>query len=412
MNTTVRAAAPKFDRRVLTLISMGFSSGLPLALSGASLQAWLTVSGTDLSSIGLLSLAGAPYSCKFLWAPFLDRYAPPFADARRSWLIMTQIVLAALLLTLALTGVRSPWLVGILAFSIAGCSATQDVAFDAYRTELLPAAQRGLGAASAVLGYRLAMLTSGGLALVMADRWVGWQATYASMAGLMMVLAIATAFSPPLPQRPPATESVWMAVKASWRDFFDRRNAMGLLALIVLYKLGDAFAGSLSTAFLIRGVGFSVTEVGAVNKLLGLVTTIVGAFAGGALLIRLGLFRALLLFGLLQAVSNLAFWYLSISPKNLWALCGAITVENLAGGMGTAAFVALLSSLCTARFSATQYALLSALSAFGRVYLTAPAGIVVASIGWPNFFLGSTALALPSLVLLLFLKRAVDSVDR
>ncbi len=394
------------------LLLLGFSSGLPLALSGASLQAWLTVEGVDLKTIGLLAIAGTPYTFKFLWAPLLDRYYPRFADHRRSWLFMTQLTLGLALFALAAVGVQTPLLVGLLACAIAASSATQDIAFDAYRTELLPSKDRGLGAAWSVFGYRLAMLVSGGLALIMADQWLGWRSTYTIMGLLMLGLACFTLIAPALPTRTHAPGSIWAAVSSAWTDYSGRKGAMWLLLLIILYKLGDAFAGSLSTSFLIRGVGFTPTEVGLMNKALGLAATIGGALLGGTILARIGLYRALVAFGILQAASNLCFWYLSISAKSMWTLGLAVGIENLCGGMGTAAFVALLTGLCSAQFSATQYALLSALASFGRVYLTAPSGYVVEHIGWTSFFMVSVGLALPGLIMLVIMRQEVRLIDQ
>ena len=398
-------------RSLGALFLLGFSSGLPLALSGASLQAWLTVEGVDLATIGLLAMAGTPYTFKFVWAPLLDRFYPRFADHRRSWLVLMQLSIAATLFAMAFNGVSNPLVVGLLACLLSTFSATQDIAFDAYRTELLPAKDRGLGAAWAVFGYRMAMLTSGGLALIAADRWFGWQATYAGLGVLCIVLSLITLSSPSLINPVTSPQHVLVLIKQSWRNYLNRDGALLFLLLIILYKLGDAFAGSLSTSFLIRGLGFTATDVGLVNKALGLVATIAGALCGGALLSKIGLYRSLLLFGILQAVSNLCFWYLSISTKSMVTMSIAIAIENLCGGMGTAAFVALLTGLCSAQFSASQYALLSALASFGRVYLTAPSGFVVQSIGWSSFFILSVLLALPGLVLLMLMKKQVQSSE-
>lgn len=398
------------NRRIAALLPLGFSSGLPLALTGASLQAWLTVSGADLKAIGLLTLAGTPYTFKFLWAPLLDRYWPTFADHRRSWIAMSQVFIGLLLLTLAASGVQSPTLVGVIACLIALGSATQDIAFDAYRTDLLPTKERGLGAAVAVFGYRLAMLTSGGLALILADKWLGWEATYALMGAIMFGLAAYTLYAPSVEAAPAEHGSLMDTVRLSWQDFLKRDGALWLLALIILYKLGDAFAGSLSTSFLIRGVGFSPTEVGVINKGLGLVSTIAGALLGGSLMMRLGLFRSLLLFGCLQGISNLCFLYLAVTEKSLVTMGAAIAIENICGGMGTTAFVALLTGMCSSRFSATQYALISALASFGRVYLSAPSGWIVESLGWAQFFALSVILALPGLIMLVVLKEKIKKI--
>jgi len=459
------------SRRVGVMLLLGFASGLPLALSAGSLQAWLTVSGVDIRTIGLFALAGLPYTFKFIWAPLLDRFEPPLAGRRRGWLALSQLALGAACLLMAhLDPATDIELMGLTALAIAFLSASQDVVFDAYRSDLLGERERGAGAAVSVLGYRLAMLVSGGLALILADQWLGWPATYRLMGGLIAVFAVVSLLAPAVPSaegpRAPALRellgfaamlaaglAVWFGLRAlpwgaleadrfgrllvlsvsllaafaaaikvarlagfasftePWDHFFSRDRAIALLLLIVLYKLGDAFAGSLSTAFLIRGAGFTQTEVGAVNKVFGLIATLVGALAGGAWLGRASLYRALLVFGLLQAVSNLGYWVLSVAPAHTALMAAAVGFENLCGGMGTAAFVALLMALTDRRFSAAQFALLSALAAIGRVYVGPTAGVMVEAIGWPGFFLFSTAAALPGLLLLALLKPTITRLQ-
>ena len=256
------------------------------------------------------------------------------------------------------------------------------------------------------------MLVSGGLALIMADQWLGWGATYMLMGALMLLMALAS-FWAPEPEVPTQTpRSLQQAVLEPFREFFGRPEAVTVLVLIVLYKLGDAFAGALSTTFLIRAAGYTASEVGTVNKLLGLVATIVGVLAGGALMARLGLYRSLMLFGLLQAVSNLGFWVISVGPHNVWIMAAGVGIENLCGGMGTAAFVALLMGLCNQQFSATQFALLSALTAVGRTYLAGPlTPPLVEYAGWPTFFLLTVLIALPGLWLLYWRRRDIDRID-
>ncbi|MCS6781441.1 MAG: MFS transporter, partial [Geminicoccaceae bacterium] len=266
---------------------------------------------------------------------------------------------------MAFMGTLSPrdsaWLLGATALVVAFLSASQDIVFDALRADSLRPEERGAGAAASVFGYRIAMLVSGAGALILADRWLGWTATYWLMAALMAIGMIATWFAvEPEPSGAPP-KSLEEAVAKPFAEFFARPGAAALLALVVLYKLGDAFAGNLTTAFLLRGPGFSLTEVGAVNKGLGLAATIAGALAGGALMTGLGLYRALLTFGLLQAVTNLGFVWLAAAGRDYAVMVAVVGLENLAGGMGTAAYVALLMALCDRRFSATQYALLSAL---------------------------------------------------
>jgi len=300
-----------------------------------------------------------------------------------------------------------------LAVVVAFLSATQDIAFDAYSTDVLRKDERAAGAALKVMGYRLAMLVSGGLALVLADRWLGWHQTYLLMGGVMALCALATLAAPEPEVVARAPRSLREAVVAPLAEFFQRPGAWALLLLIVLYKLGDAFAGALSTTFLLRGAGFTGTEVGAVNKIFGLAATILGALAGGALMTKLGLYRSLLWFGLLQAVSNFGYWVLAVLPPQVPLMALVVGVENLCGGLGTAAFVALLMALCRIEFSATQFALLSALSAVGRTYLAGPlTPPLVESLGWPVFFLITVLIALPGLLLLWWHRDQIDALDR
>jgi PAT family beta-lactamase induction signal transducer AmpG len=399
---------------VAPLLVLGFASGLPLALTGGTLQAWATVAGVSLQDIGFLTLVGTAYTLKFLWAPLVDRYVPPLLGRRRGWMLLTQVLLG---LGIAAMGLLSPdralLPLALLAVGVAFLSATQDIAFDAYSTDVLHKEERGAGAAVKVLGYRVAMLVSGGLALILADGWLGWNRMYVLMGGLMLLCGLATLLAPE-PERPaPAPRSLAEAVAQPFYEFFNRPGALAVLALIVLYKLGDAFAGALSTTFLLRGAGFSPTEVGTVNKVLGLVATIFGALAGGTIMARLGLYRALMLFGILQAVSNLGYWMVAVVPHSLALMAAAVGFENLCGGLGTAAFVALLMALCKQQFSATQFALLSALSAVGRTYLAGPlTPLLVERMGWASFFLVTVLIALPGLVLLWLRRRDIDALDQ
>lgn len=400
--------------RVAPLLVLGFASGLPLALTSGTLQAWATVEGVPLQEIGFLTLVGTAYTIKFLWAPLVDRYVPPLLGRRRGWMLVTQLLLAAAIMAMGLLSPSTALMpLALLAVLVAFLSATQDIAFDAYCTDVLRKEERGAGAAVKVMGYRLAMIASGGLALILADQWIGWGYTYVLMGGLMLLCAAATLLAPEPEHVARAPRSLREAVGEPLHEFFTRRGAVAVLLLIVLYKLGDAFAGALSTTFLIRGAGFTPTEVGTVNKVLGLAATIVGALAGGSLMSRWGLYRSLMAFGLLQAVSNLAYWLIAISPKNLWLMATGVGIENLCGGLGTASFVGLLMALCRQRFSATQFALLSALSAVGRTYLAGPlTPPLVGHMGWPGFFLLTVAIALPGLVLLKILRGTIETMEK
>lgn len=398
--------------RVAAVLLLGFSSGLPLALTGGTLQAWLTVSGADIMTIAWFSWIGIPYLLKFLWSPLMDRYVPPFLGRRRGWMLLTQLALVAGIAGMAVSSPNSNlWLLGCLALWVAFASASQDIVIDAYRTDLLPANERGMGAAVSVLGYRIAMLASGGLALILADQ-IGWRQTFFAMAVLMGVGMMTSLVAPEPALRGTPPRSLRDAVVGPLRDLMSRPGALQLLALIALYKFGDALAGTLTTAFLIRGVGFSLTDVGTINKALGLVSLLLGGLVGGLLLVRMSLMRALLLFGVLQAVSNLSFAVLAWAGKSYPLLVFAVGFENLASGMGTAAFVAFAMALCNHSFSATQYALLSAIASLGRILFGPVTGGLVAAWGWANFFVLTFAAALPGLWLVWHMRAQIDAVEK
>ena len=410
------------DRNLAVVLLLGFSSGLPLALTSGTLQAWMTVEGVDLSTIGIFTLVGIPYTWKFLWAPAMDRFVPPFLGRRRGWLVVTQVALIAGIGCMALLSPRTDLaMLAFVAVFVAFASASQDIVFDAYRTDVVTREQRGIAGALTVVGYRTAMLVSGALALVLVagSAWIagiGWRNTYLLMAGLMSIGIMATLWGRNPQDAAPHPHSLRAAFVEPLREFFSRHGALGFLALLILYKLGDAFAGSLTTAFLLRGMGFSLEDVGYVNKGMGLAATIVGALFGGALMVRLGLYRSLMAFGILQAVSNLTFMWLALAGKSYTVMVLAIGFENLSGGMGTAAFVALLMALCDHRFTATQYALLSALASFGRVYVGPAAGYATdpryLALGWPTFFFLTFVIALPGLALLAWKRADIEALDR
>ncbi|WP_018152860.1 AmpG family muropeptide MFS transporter [Leeia oryzae] len=552
--------------RYLAILLLGFASGLPLALSGQAMQAWLTVDCVDIATIGFFSLVGLPYTFKFLWAPLMDRFELPFLGRRRGWLVLTQLGLAAVLFWMSGSSPKADThAFALLALLVAFLSASQDVVIDAYRTDVLEDSERGLGSSFGVFGYRLAMILSGGIALIWADPvqgfgW-GWGHVYSVMAAIMVgaavcslllipsvpahltaptsdarrdligFVAVALAvfagyqltnrvvaplsdavlsplFSAPVvtvaPVTPAATPAVLPAKvadkpvlatgtakagpicidkkdlpkkdapkkpddpKKKWADlltlllgvaitvplawwvaklarfetlntslgsYFSQQGALAFLGFIILYKLGDAFAGSLTTPFLIKGMNFAQAEVGVVNKVIGIWMTIGGALLGGALMLRLGLYRSLMLFGVLQLVSNFGFYLLAVMGKGAWGtftlpafdwvvvslkeaspvdnlLLGVVAFENITSGMGTAAFVAFLMALCNQRFSATQYALLSAFSAIGRVWVGPMSGVLSESIGWPSFFVFSAVMAVPGLWMLWRMRDSIYTLVR
>jgi len=392
------------SRKMMALLLLGFASGLPLFLTSRTLQAWMTVEGVDLGAIGLFSLVALPYSLKFLWSPLLDRFVPPGLGRRRGWLVITQIFLVVAIATMSLQSPQQALgLLAINALFIAFFSASQDIAFDAYRTDVLEEREMGAGASLAVLGYRIALLVTGALALILADR-LPWNIVYLLMAGLMALSIIVSVWAPePVDQeQPPA--SLQEAVIMPFAEFF-RRSGVGqallVLLFIVLYRYGDALVQNMATPFLLQ-TGFSQTDIGAIQGGMGLLATIIGTLVGGALLSQLGINRSLWVFGGLQALSNIVYLILANLGQNYPFMVLAINVENFCGGLGTAGFVAFLMSLCNARFTATQYALLSSLMAVSRDILVAPAGKLAEQTGWSTFFLITLLAALPGLALLPF----------
>ena len=506
--------------RWAAILVLGFASGLPLALTGPALQAWLATDGVDIAQIGFLSLIGLPYTFKFLWAPLMDRVDLPLFGRRRGWVVVTQAALAIALFALSdVSPTLALPLFAALGVGTAFLSASQDVVIDAYRTDLLPGRERGVGASLFVMGYRLAMILSGGVALIWTDHVTGsgmsWPQVYRVMGALMAGAAVFSAIALPRLERPPMRlrdpsrapmrqdligfvavvaavgAGVWLtqrvgvplagwllspwfggavahgSLAAKWIDllalvlgiavtlplagwaarkarfetllsgldaYFRQPQAWHFLGFIVFYKLSDAFALSLMTPFLLKGMAFTPAEVGVVNKLIGLALTIVGALVGGALMLRLRMARALLVFGLLQMLSNVGFWWLAVHGKGAlpgWTLPAfdfgfvklaaptpvdgglllAVASENLASGMGTTAIFAFLMALTNQRFTATQFALLSAFVSIGRVWVGPLAGVLAESIGWPSFFIVAMCLALPSLIWLRALWRPIEALD-
>lgn len=393
--------------RLSFVFLLGISSGLPLFLTQKTLQAWLTSAKIDLGTIGLLSLVSLPYSFKFLWAPLMDRFALPFLGRRRGWIALTQILLAAAIALMALSDpAHALQALAGCAILVAFLSASQDVVFDAWRTDVLRTEERGPGAALGVLGYRVALLATGSLALILADH-LSWQTIYLLLAGLQLLLVLAT-FGAPEPESPPATpKSLQDAVVRPFVEFFRSRGAafaLAALGFVVFFKWGVYLVQAMSTPFLLH-LGFTQTEVGTVLGGAGLVATIAGTAAGGAVMTKLPVYPALWTFGILQGICGLLFWGLALHGHDLTWMTAAVIAENFFIGMGTAALIAWMMGACDARFSATQFALLSSLMAVGRDLLTSPAGYVAKAVGWPTFFLLTLLACLPGLALLTVLQR-------
>lgn len=407
-SSAARAARPSwsetlaaiFSGRMLLALLMGFASGLPLLLTGSVLQAWLKDSGVDLKAIGLFALVGLPYTLKFLWSPLFDRYALPLFGRRRGWLLVVQLALAAALLALSYaTPVPHDLLpISIAALLVAFFSASQDIVIDAYRRESLREAELGLGSALYVNGYRVGMLLAGGGGLILAD-WSSFPTMYRLMAGFMFAVIAVTLYAPEpaLPEGRPRT--LMEAVFLPFRDYFTRDGAWLALAFILFYKLGDTMASAMTIPFYLD-LGYSKTEIGAVVKLFGFWATIAGGTLGGVWILRIGMDRALWLFGIGQMVSTLGFAVLAGLQPSDAALATVVAIENFTGGLGTAAFVGFMAALTDKRFTATQYALLSSLMGVPRVLAAAPTGWLAATMGWAAFFTFCALIAIPGLVLL------------
>ncbi|MFI4956336.1 MAG: AmpG family muropeptide MFS transporter [Gammaproteobacteria bacterium] len=396
------------DRQLLVMLFLGFASGLPLALSASTLEAWFTMSGRSYVQIGLLSLVGLPYTLKFLWAPFLDRFGYTSFGLRRTWMLITQIGLVCFLLAMSLGDPAfNPLYLAALALCVTIFSATQDVAIDAYRAEVLSPQERGLGVAMFVTAYRAALLIASGIALILADH-VGWAMVYRMMAGLMMVGVFTTLFitEPPHPEvRLKGVQSLFLD---PIKNILTRDKAIWIIALVVLYKFGDAFIAKMTTPFLLRELQFTLTEVGTVNKVGGLAATVVGLFVGGILMTRLSLYRALLLFGFAQAFSNLMFLWLAYMGHQMYAMVITLMVEQFCGGLGMAAYLSLLMSLCDSRFTAFQFAFFSALSSLPRELLGPVSGYLVQHVGWISYFTLTFITSFPGLFCLWMLRNRIN----
>jgi PAT family beta-lactamase induction signal transducer AmpG len=390
------------NRRMLLCLLIGFSCGLPMWVTISLLQAWLHDKGVSLREIGLFSLTGLPYTWKFLWAPLLDRYSPPFLGRRRGWALSMQV---ALMLCIGVFGfldpARSPGNVAALAVAVAFFSATQDVVLDAYRRELLPDHELGLGTAMYVNAYRIASLVPGSLALILADH-LDWSQVYLVVAGFMLVGVLVSVFAPETSSEVKRPRSLGEAVVGPFREFFarqDRSSAALILLFMLLYKVGDTMASALLTPFYLQ-LGFSLTDVGVVAKGVGLPATLVGLLIGGITISRIGINRSLWLFGVAQLLSTLGFALLARAGPQLGVFASVVAFEYLAGGLGTAAFLAFLSRATDRRFTATQYALFSSLIALPRTLASASTGYLVEALGYGAFFVLCAGLAVPGMLLL------------
>lgn len=391
------------NRRMLICVFTGFTSGLPLYVLFQLIPAWLTVEGVGLAEIGFFALVQFPYTWKFLWSPVMDRITLPFLGHRRGWMLVTQI---ALLISIGAMGYFKPdlslWTVAYLSIAVAFFSASQDIVLDAYRRELLPDVELGIGNSIHVQAYRFSGLVPGALGLILADHF-DWHIVFVIIAlfmlvGIVMTLVIKEAIAEPTPPR-----TMRDAVIQPFREFIGRagfRPALLVLAFLFFYKLGDNMATALQTPFFID-VGFTLTQIGVIAKTAGLIAAIVGGIVGGLIMVKMSINRALWLFGVVQIVSILGFALLSEMGKNPWMLGVAVAFEYLGVGLGSAALVAFMARTTNPAFAATQLALFTALASVPRVFANATTGVIVEQIGWTNFFLLCTALAVPGMLLLI-----------
>ena len=402
MNLPTRQFTLKFvfSRRMLVAFFMGFSGGLPLLLTMGVLQAWMKEGGIDLTWIGMITLVQIPYTWKFLWAPFLDRFIPPFLGRRRGWLLMSQIALMASIVGLGYSDpVKNTWMMIVAAVLVAFFSATQDIVIDAYRREDLPDEELGLGSSMYVYGYRLGMLLASGGGMILAD-FISFSQVYFIMAWCLLPGVLTTLLTPEPKVIAGIPRTMREAIFNPMADYFSRNGAIWMLAFILLYKIGDTMASAITIPFYLE-IGFSKTEIGTVVKFFGTAATLAGAALGGLLLLKLGINRGLWIFGILQALSTAGFAILARIGYNIALLSGVIAFENLSSGMGTAAFVAFMASITNKKFTATQYALLTSLMGLPRTLASSVTGVMAKNIGWENFFIGCTLIAIPGMLLLL-----------
>jgi len=386
---------------------LGFISGLPLMLVGSTLQAWGTEAGLNIMALGFLTLIGLPYAYKFLWAPLLDRWTIPFFKGqRRGWILTMMLLLVISLTALAFSQPQFSLLWFVLwALATALFSATLDTSVDAFRIEFLPEEEYGIGNAGYVSAYRVSMLVSGGLALIIADHY-GWRNTYLFIAGLIFLGFILFLFSHESPPKAVAPkfvnwrQSLWDPLK----DLFQRKNILWIIVFIILYKFGEALGTALTSAFLLRELHFSLTVVGGVYKTVGLVATIIGAFIGGLLYRRYSLFTTLFSFGVLQALGILFYVWLAREGQNYSLMMTAVGVEALTAGMATTVFLAFMMRLCNPIYPATHFALLSACASIGRIFTGPLASVMVKHFAWSGYFLGSFFICIPALLLLWFIR--------
>ena len=405
INKLLIAIDPYLKKKMLVTLVMGFVSGVPLLLTITLLQAWLTDEGIAKSTIGLFALVGLPYSLKFLWAPIFDKYIINALGRRRGWLIVSQV---ALIISIVGLGMTNPSLsainVAILALLVTFFSASQDIVIDAYRRESLLDDEQTLGASAYVLGYRIGALAAGAGGLILADL-ISYQFVYMIMASIMVIGVVTTIIADePLQEDEPKT--LQDAIIKPFTEFFDRKgfnSAVLILLFVLLYKVGDTMAHSLSTNFYLD-IGFTKTEIGTVVKVFGLIATLIGAFLGGLISLRIGLYKSLIIFGIFQAVATLGFSVLASVGNYISVLMVVISLENLAAGMGYTAYLAFMANMTNKEFTATQFALMTAIMSIPRTFFSGSSGFLVEILDWQIYFIFCSLIAIPALIILMKIK--------
>lgn len=397
-------------KRMFIIILMGFSSGLPLLLTGGTFKMWLSREGIDVKTIGFLSWVGMAYSLKFIWAPLLDRYQLSKQGRRKSWLLASQV---ALIILIALMGTFDPKTsltpLALTAVLVAFFSATQDSAIDAYRREFLPEEELGLGASMTTYGYRVAMLISGGVGIGLVGGEtinLSWSELYFGMAALMGIGLITTLFIPePLNNETPI-KSLKEAIIEPFKEFLSRPNAILFLIFVIAFKLGDSLSGQMLNKFYVD-MQYTNQDVGFIAKTVGLISSLLGLFIGGVLIKFLKVHRSLIVFGVLQALSTAFFAVLTKTGPENWALAMAVVFEDITSGMGTAAFIAFMALLTNQRFTATQYALLASFATLGRNFFSGFSGVMVEQLGWAQFFIACALIAIPGIMMAYYINKRI-----
>ncbi len=403
------------SKRMWVVLLMGFSSGLPLLLVGGTLKTWLAREQVDISTIGYFSWVGMAYSLKFLWAPFVDRYRLFFFGRRRSWILLTQILIGLSLFQLStLSPTSGLTMMAVMAVIIAFLSATQDIAIDAYRREILEDEEMGLGSTLTQYGYRLSMLLTGGLGIGLVGTEginLTWNQLYISMAVIMLACTLVTWFAPEPKEGDNRPKTLKSAVIDPFREFFTREKAGVILCFVFLFKLGDALSGSMLNPYYVE-MGYSNLDIGFIAKTVGLISVLSGLLIGGLIIFKLGILRSLWLFGILQALSTAGFSIIVFTGAVKWALALVVVFEDISAGMGSAAFIAYLSTITNKKFTGTQFALLSALATLGRNFFSGFSGDMVKALGWAPFFWACALIAIPGLIMLWVLQKDIEAPAR